>query len=315
MNGGSDIRQGLGLSEAIERVAVSLSCAGLRFGHGAFDAGEEAAWLVLTACEVRLDDEAIPWERPLSASQADAVVRLVEERIRSRKPLAYLLREAWFAGHSFYVDERVLVPRSHLTEWIPERFSPWVRPEGVRDVLDLCCGSGCIGIATALELPDCRVLLSDISRDALDVARINVDRHGLQDRVALRHADGLQGLDRRFDLILCNPPYVSSERMDTLPPEYQAEPALGLESGPDGLDFIRGLMPSVARNLNPGGTLIVETGSAGESVMAEWPDVPFTWLSTDSDEPVLFLLTRDTLLASGLDAGARTMNHERKRLR
>jgi ribosomal protein L3 glutamine methyltransferase len=294
-----NIGDDISLSEAVERVSVELAASGVFFGHGTFNADDEAAWLVLAACGIPVDADTIPWNQQIDQQQASAVKRLLERRIQSRKPLAYLLEEAWFAGYSFHVDERVLVPRSHLTEWIPDRFAPWIQPESVRDVLDLCCGSGCIGIATALVLPECQVLLSDISRDALDVAQINIHRHELQDRVAVHHADGLSGLQQRFDLILCNPPYVSSGAMATLPPEYQAEPALGLESGLDGIDFIRALLSSVTHNLKPGGTLIVEAGSAGETVMAEWPDVPFTWLGTDSDEPVLFLLTYESLVASG----------------
>ena len=291
----TDIPRDLTLTRAVDHVASELASAGVYFGHGALDAEEEAAWLVLAACGIPLDSDPVPWERTLNARDTDAVRRLLRERIDTRMPLAYLLREAWFAGHSFYVDERVLVPRSHFTEWIPQRFEPWIRPDRVKHVLDLCCGSGCIGIATALAFPRSRVVLSDISAEALEVARINVARHCLEDRVSIRQGDALQGLDQRFDLILCNPPYVSTERMDRLPLEYRTEPALGLAAGPDGLDFIRGLLSKAVNHLNPGGTLLVEAGSAGEAVLAEWPEIPFTWLSTESDEPVLFMIDRETL--------------------
>ncbi len=289
---------GMSLSDAIDQVSAVLEDAGVHCGHGALDTGEEAAWLVLAACNVPLDSNDIPWDAALTSPQAEAVSVLLDQRIHNRQPLAYLLGEAWFAGYPFYVDSRVLVPRSYFSEWIPERFEPWIDPADVHDVLDLCCGSGCIGIATALELPHARVTLSDVSADALAVAARNVSRHDLDARVSLRQGDGLAGIDGQFDLILCNPPYVSSALMDTLPAEYRAEPALGLAAGDDGLDFIRPLLREAPRRLKPGGVLMVEAGSAGEAAMAAWPKLPFTWLGTESDEPVLFMLTREELVAA-----------------
>ena len=286
---------GTTLDDGVDRVAVILDDAGLSFGHGAVDAGEEAAWLLLAACGISPDSNDIPWQRALTGSERNAIESLANRRINSRIPLAYLLGEAWFAGFSFHVDERVLVPRSHFVEWVPDGFSPWVMPENVHTVLDLCCGSGCIGIATALTMPWIRVTLSDISPDALAVADINISRHDLADRVETRQGDGLAGLDAVYDLILCNPPYVSSSRMEGLPAEYRVEPALGLAAGDDGLDFIAPLLRSAAKHLNPRGVLMVEAGSAGEAVLSRWPRVPFTWLETESGEPVLFMLTREEL--------------------
>lgn len=292
------LTDGMTLDDVVGLVEAGLQSAGLCFGHGAEDAGGEAAWLVLAACGMAPDTNPPPSYR-LSARERAAVSDLVSRRIDSRRPLAYLLGEAWFAGHPFFVDGRVLVPRSHLAEWIPDRFEPWIRPGDIHAILDLCCGSGCIGIASALAFPRARVLLSDLSGDALDVAALNIRRHGVDDRVGVHRGNGFEGIARRFDLILCNPPYVSRSRMDTLPPEYLAEPRLGLEAGEDGLDFIAPLLESARGHLNPGGALIVEAGSAGEAVLARWPSVPFTWLGTQCDEPVLFMLTAEELAQHG----------------
>lgn len=292
---GPGLPQGITLEDAIDRVAAHLEGAGLSFGHGVADAGEEAAWLLLAACGVSPDAGDIPWQRVLTDEEIDAARALAVRRVQSRKPLAYLLGEAWFAGLRFCVDERVLVPRSHFAEWVVDGFAPWVDPDGVTSVLDLCCGSGCIGIATALAMPGARVTLSDISADALAVAEINIGRHDLADRVTTHLGDGLAGLDGCYDLILCNPPYVASGRMETLPEEYRHEPALGLVAGADGLDFIAPLLEAAADYLSPGGVLMVEAGSAGAAVLARWPRIPFTWLETESGEPVLFMLTREEL--------------------
>ncbi len=290
-----ELRVGVTLAEGVDGVAAFLESADLSYGHGVLDAEDEAAWMLMLGCDISPDSDDIPWDRLLTAQEIDAVRTLAMRRIDSKKPLAYLVNEAWFSGLSFYVDERVLVPRSHFAEWIPDGFAPWVTPGKVSAVLDLCCGSGCIGIATALVMPDAQVTLSDISAEALAVAEINVERHGLSARVRTRQGDSLKDLDAKYDLILCNPPYVSSSRMKDLPAEYRQEPALGLAAGEDGLDFITPLLAMAADSLNPEGVLMVEAGSAGEAVLSRWPKVPFTWLDTESGEPVLFMLTREEL--------------------
>lgn len=286
------------LDQIVLQVTAFLDGAGLYFGHGSLDASDEAAWLVLAAAGLPLDEEP-NWDKTLGADQRAAVAALAAERVASRKPLAYLTGEAWFAGVPITVDERVLVPRSFIAEWIPDQFAPWIQADRIGSVLDLCCGSGCIGIATALALPDTEVVLSDISDDALAVAALNIGRHGLSDRVKLRQSDGLARIDGTFDLVVCNPPYVSSRRMDTLPAEYRHEPALGLAAGDDGLDFIRPMLQNVTRVLNPGGVLLLEAGSAGPTMEEVWPTVPFTWLGTEFDEMVLCMLTREQLVDHG----------------
>ncbi|MXY64858.1 MAG: 50S ribosomal protein L3 N(5)-glutamine methyltransferase [Gammaproteobacteria bacterium] len=296
---GTVLADGISLVDAVGVVADSLVSGGLCFGHGTDDAAGEAEWLVLWACGMTPAEPAVPWERRLSKNERVTISSLLDRRIRSRRPLAYLLGEAWFAGYRFTVDERVLVPRSYFAEWIPDRFEPWIEPGNIHSILDLCCGSGCIGIAAAMAFPRARVLLSDLSADALAVAERNVLRHGVSDRVEINQGDRFEGIARRFDLILCNPPYVSGSRMDTLPPEYLAEPRLGLEAGEDGLDFIAPLLESARDYLNPGGSLMVEAGSAGQAVLDRWPSVPFTWLATRNDDQVLFMLRIEELARHG----------------
>jgi ribosomal protein L3 glutamine methyltransferase len=288
------------LESALVQVESAFIAAGLSYGHGVDNAMDEAAWLVLKVCDEPLGMEDYAWGRPLTASEVKAVGEMVERRINSRKPLAYLLGEAWFAGVPFFIDDRALVPRSFMAEWIPQRFEPWINADDVSAVLDLCCGSGCIGIAAAMAFENASVVLSDLSPEALEVARINIDRHGLSDRVSLNQGGLFHGLEehgvgQKFDLILCNPPYVSDQRMDTLPAEYRMEPELGLRGGIDGLDFIRPLMQQAGRYLSANGTLIVEAGSAFDAVENVWPRLPLTWLGTEHDEMVLFLVSASEL--------------------
>jgi len=284
------------LEQAVREVAASLEASDLFYGHGAVDAEQEASWLVLSAMDWPLEEEP-DWLKIVDPDQGAAIERLLDQRITSRKPLAYLLGEAWFAGFPFTVDERVLVPRSFIGEWIPDRFSPWVDPDRIHRVLDLCCGSGCIGLATALVLPDAEVVLSDLSSEALEVAALNIARHGLGERVTTVLGNGLENVSAGFDLVLCNPPYVSDDRMQSLPAEYRHEPGIGLAAGVEGLDFIAPLLSQVAGYLNPGGSLLLEAGSAGAAVQRAWPTVPFTWLGTEFDEMVLCMLTREELQA------------------
>ncbi len=298
---GSDVNSGLWLTPevtlegALVEVEELLTRANLSYGHGVDSATEEAGWLVLKACGEPLGLENYHWNRRLKPNEVKAVTELLERRVKSRKPLAYLLGEAWFAGLSFYIDERALVPRSFMAEWIPQQFEPWIYSSDVGTILDLCCGSGCIGIAAAMAFESASVVLSDLSPDALEVARINVDRYRLSDRVILNQGGMFHGLEKngvrqKFDLILCNPPYVSDRRMDTLPAEYRMEPELGLRGGIDGLDFIRPLLQQAGHYLSANGALIVEAGSASQAVENAWPRLPLTWLGTEHDEMVLFLI-------------------------
>lgn len=286
------------LRELVDECESALAAADLYFGHGTDNAFDEAAWLAAHVAGIDLaaaDD--LPWQRPVSAEEAATARRLVDERVRTRRPLAYLISEAWFAGERFHVDERVIVPRSHLGPWIVDRFVPWIDPQAVRNILDLCTGSGCIAVALALNFPEARVTATDISPEALEVARRNVDDHGVGERVRLLVGDGFSPVAGEvFDLVVCNPPYVADRIMDELPAEYRHEPSLAFRGGVEGLDFIRRLLDEASRHLSEGGVLVVEAGSAGEALEAAYPRVPFTWLETDDADRSVFLMTREELL-------------------
>jgi len=268
----------------------------LYFGHGTDNARDEAAWLVASALAIpfaELDDHA---ERVLTVDEAKRVQAIEEQRITTRKPLAYLLHEAWFAGHRFYVDERVIVPRSLIGEFIHERFRPWVDPARISSVLDLCTGSGCIAIATALEFPQVHVDAVDLSPEALAVARRNVEAFGLDARISLLQSDLFTALrDRRYDLILTNPPYVDAADMASLPVEYRHEPALALASGQHGLDAIIRILADAPQHLNPGGVLIAEVGNSHVALRKQFPKVPFAWLESPSGDDSVFLIDREKL--------------------
>ena len=279
------------LEQQVEQVANALDAAGLYFGHGTDNAFDEAAWLVLEACELDPSGDEVPWDQVLTASQEASVHVLLERRIQSGEPLAYLVNRAWFAGHDFFVDSRAIVPRSHIGEWIPDRFSPWRAERPAGSVLDLCTGSGCIAVALALAFPEAQVDASDISASALEVAEVNVARYEVQERVRLLQGNLFEGLGQaRYDLIVCNPPYVSDEIMNTLPGEYRHEPALAFAGGSSGLDFINQLLDQARDHLTDDGLLVVEAGSAREALEAAWPRTPFTWLISENGEAVVFAL-------------------------
>lgn len=270
-----------------------FSEAQLYFGHGTAGPLDEAAALVLHALHLPYDLPGGYFEATLLREERARIYDLVERRVHERKPLAYLTQEAPFAGLSFYVDERVLVPRSPIAELIEHRFAPWLEdPDAVTDILDLCTGSGCIAIACAHAFPEATVDAADISPDALDVARINIARHELEDRVRAVQSDVYSGLDdHRYDLIVSNPPYVNRAEWESLAPEFHAEPKLGLESGEDGLDCVRAILKGARSHLKPEGILVVEVGSAAEALMAAYPDVPFCWLDFERGGEGVFLLT------------------------
>ncbi|MHB8536236.1 MAG: 50S ribosomal protein L3 N(5)-glutamine methyltransferase [Sulfuricaulis sp.] len=270
--------------------------AGLYFGHGTDNALDEAAWLVGSALQLaphELDEHLA--DEP-TAAQRDAIRALAQHRIATRRPLAYLLKEAWFAGLKFYVDERVIVPRSLTAEFIQEQFQPWIEIAQVHRILDLCTGSGCMAVALAYAFPGTRVDATDISSDALAVARINVENHGMGERLRLIRSDLFSVLkNERYDLIVTNPPYVARAEMQTLPLEYRHEPALALESGATGLDAIVRILARAPEQLNPGGMLVAEVGNSGVVLQEKFPAVPFTWLTTSSGDESVFLLTREQL--------------------
>ena len=284
------------IAECIQRVAGQLEKAGLCFGHGTDNAGDEAAWLVLHVAGAPLDGGFQDWDRVLSPEESIEIDRLLEARCRTRQPLAYLLGSAWFAGLEFEVNQHVLVPRSPLAELILDQYRPWIDPDGIDRVLDMCTGSGCIAIASAVYLPHVQIDAVDISRDALQVARRNVARHHLEDRVTLIESDLFQSVPARtYALIVANPPYVPSGAVSDLPGEYRAEPGLGLASGEDGLDAALTILLDAPRFLGEDGVLVCEVGESEERLAAALPRVPFLWLEFEQGGSGVFVLTKNQL--------------------
>lgn len=286
------------LLELIEAQAARLSEAGVSFGHGTTNAFDEAAWLVMWKLGVPLDALDDHAQDDVSAEQTEAVHALVQERISTRKPAAYLTREAWLQGVPFYVDERAIVPRSFIAELLADAtIDAWLSDQTLR-VLDLCTGNGSLAVLAAMAWPDVQVDAIDLSADALQVARINVDRHGLADRIRLLQGDGLAPAEGAYDLILCNPPYVNSASMQALPLEYQAEPALALAGGSDGMDFIRQMLEKAPDHLSEHGVLVLEIGNERAYFEAAFPALEVAWLDTSAGEDQVLLITRDALVAA-----------------
>jgi ribosomal protein L3 glutamine methyltransferase len=269
----------LTLRDLIRWGASQFNAAKLYFGHGTDNAFDEALLLV---CHALYLSPLIPeayLDARVTAAEREKVVGLLQERVSTRKPAVYLTHEAWFAGLPFYVDERVLVPRSPLAEWIEKGFEPWLQASSVTRVLDLCTGSGCIAIACARAFHHAEVDAVDISEDALQVAQKNIEKHGTQDQVTAINSDLFSALEgRRYQLIISNPPYVSSQEMNNLPDEYCHEPALGLAAGVDGIDVAVQILRSAARFLDPDGLLVMEVGNSEHALQAYFQDAPFIWL-------------------------------------
>lgn len=285
------------LSSLIQQSAEQLTQAQVAFGHGTTNAADEAAWLVLWALGLPLDtdvsDDAFNAE--LTSVQVATAQSLIAQRISSRKPAAYLTQEAWLQGVSFYIDERAIVPRSLIAEVLAEgSIDPWLDPSATR-VLDLCTGNGSLGILAALAYPNITVLGLDLSKDALAVAQINIERHGLAGRMTLAESDGLARADGMFDLILCNPPYVNAKSMSELPTEFKCEPALALAGGSDGMDFVRSLLRDVAAQLSPQGVLVLEIGNERPYFEAAFPLLEVVWLETSAGEDQVCLITHASL--------------------
>ncbi len=286
----------------IEAGAQQLDDAGVAFGHGTTNAFDEAAWLVLWKLGLPLDDLDGVAEQPVTAQQAQAVAELLAQRIATRKPAAYLTREAWLQGVPFYVDERAIVPRSFIAELLAdpdlgESLDSWLGEQTHR-VLDLCTGNGSLAVLAAMVYPEVTVDAADISTDALAVARINVERHGLQDRITLLESDGLAGANGPYDLILCNPPYVNAASMAALPAEYLAEPELALAGGTDGMDFVRRLLHDAPARMTPQAVLVLEIGNERAHFEAAFPHLEPVWLDTSAGEDQVLLLTRDALASA-----------------
>lgn len=284
------------VAQLISYAAEQFAIAELWFGHGTDNAVDEAAELVFFAAGLRHDQADEVYEQVLKPKQRAATLQLIERRIRERIPAAYLTHRMWFAGHEFYVDERVLVPRSPIAELIEARFRPWIDPSKVQRVLDIGTGSGCIAIAAALALPKAKVDAADISTDALAVARMNIERHSLQRRVRAVKSDVFDGLKgERYDVIVSNPPYVGDEEMASLPQEYRREPQMGLHGGCDGLDIVHRIIDQAAAHLQPHGVLIVEVGNSEEALVAARPRMPFTWLDFERGGGGVFVLKAEDL--------------------
>jgi ribosomal protein L3 glutamine methyltransferase len=271
--------------------------AGLVYGHGTDNALDEAASLVLYVLEIGYDQPDTVLDTEISAADCERVMALLEQRVQTRKPAAYLMDEAWFAGMPFYVDERVLVPRSPIAELIVARFVPWVDVNRVHNILDIGTGSGCIAMACAAAFPQAQIDATDVSRDALDVARINRQRHGMEERVKLIESDLFSALaGKRYDIIVSNPPYVPREDVLQLAEEYQHEPASGLVAGEDGLDIVVRLLRDAALYLADNGILVVEVGYTHDALQAQYPEVPFIWLDFEQGGTGVLLLQADRLV-------------------
>lgn len=285
------------LRDFIRWAASRFSEAELCFGHGTDNALDEAVMLVLHALHLQPDLPSVYLDSRLTENERREVIELLLRRVEERIPGAYLMGEAWFAGLPFYVNEQVLIPRSPIGELIEAGFEPWIGKLTVSRILDLCTGSGCIGIASALRFSDAEVDLADISEPALALAGRNLARHGLEGRVRVIQSDLFRALEgRRYDIILSNPPYVSRQELAGLPREFRWEPNLGLEAGEDGLDVVKRVLREVSSYLAPGGIVIMEVGSSAEALMAHYPDVSFTWLDFERGGDGVFLLTAEQVI-------------------
>ena len=292
------------LLQTINEAAVQLDAAGVAFGHGTTNAFDEAAWLVLWSLKLPLDSLDSEANRPLAHIESAQIATLLRARIESRKPAAYLTQEAWLQGVPFYVDERVIVPRSFIAELLTDADDQgtldYFLTEETTNVLDLCTGNGSLAVLAAMAYPEIRVQGADISLDALAVAAINVAKHALQDRIELIQSDGLaacKGLGSKpYDLIVCNPPYVNSASMAALPAEYQAEPVISLAGGADGMDFIRPLLQAAPAVMSERGVLVLEIGNEREHFERAFPDLEAIWLETSAGFDPVLLLTRHSLI-------------------
>ena len=282
--------------ELIERCSARLEQAGVSFGHGTHNAFDEAAWLVLWSLGLPLDALDEHAEAAVPPEAEVRVEALVNERIETRKPAAYLTHEAWLQGVPFYVDERAIVPRSFIAELLADgTIDPWLS-DRTRRVLDLCTGNGSLAVLAAMAYPDIEVDAADLSDDALAVARINIDRHGLSSRVSLHKSDLLAHLDGPYDLIVCNPPYVNTCSMAALPAEYQAEPQLALAGGDDGMDLVRALLQQAPAKMTDDAVLVLEIGNEREHFEAAFATLEVVWLETSAGHDQVLLVTRSALL-------------------
>ncbi|OGT77454.1 MAG: ribosomal protein L3 N(5)-glutamine methyltransferase [Gammaproteobacteria bacterium RIFCSPLOWO2_02_FULL_56_15] len=288
--------------QLVREVEQSFEDNDLCYGHGTDNPHDEAVYLVFCLLGIPFDCAEGVLDELVKMESVSRVFELAGQRICDRIPVAYLVNQAWFCGLEFQVDRRVLIPRSPIAELIENRFSPWVTESGVSRVLDIGTGSGCIAVACAIAFPKARIDAVDVSDSALELAEINVDRHRLSDRIRLLRSDLFEKLqDQKYDLIIANPPYVSKQEMDSLPPEYCHEPALALEAGSDGLDIIRRLLSESGRYLRAGGILVVEAGNGRQAIEESFPDLPLTWVDFEFGGEGVFLLEAQYLQTPGRD--------------
>lgn len=304
MSGSTSITDELITIRDFLRLAVSrFNESDVHCGHGTDSLWDEAVYLVFHGAHLPMDSDQRVLDARLTHDEKKHILNLIEKRSQNKVPLAYLTNEAWFCGLPFYVDERVLIPRSPIAELIEQGFQPWINQAmgygswlgdeaPVSRILDLCTGSGCIGIACAMAFPDAQVDVTDISPDALDVAQMNVNKHGVTDQVFVIESDLFEALgNERYDIIVSNPPYVDADEMDALPSEYHHEPELGLAAGVDGLDIVKRILKKAGDHLTENGILIVEVGASEDALVEQYPDVPFTWLEFERGGSGVFLLT------------------------
>ncbi|AMC33222.1 50S ribosomal protein L3 N(5)-glutamine methyltransferase [Janthinobacterium sp. B9-8] len=288
----------------LHRFAVSrFNAAELFYGHGTDNAWDEAAYLILATLKLPLDRLEPMYDAKLLPEELTQVLAVLKERVETRKPAAYLTKEAWLGEYKFYVDERTIVPRSFIAEIIREGgLTPWIEyPELIHRAMDLCTGSGCLAIVMADAFPDAAIDALDLSPDALDVAEINVLEYSLGERIDLMDSDLFSAVEGElYDLIISNPPYVDAHSVEELPPEYLHEPEMALGSGEDGLDITRRILEEATRFLNPLGVLVVEIGHNRDELEASFPELPFVWLETESGDGFVFLLTREMLVEAGM---------------
>jgi ribosomal protein L3 glutamine methyltransferase len=285
----------LTIKDYIRWGASRFAEAELSFSHGMASPLDEAAYLVLHTLHLPVDTPELYFDSRLTTHERQALANILQQRVETRKPAAYLTHEGWFLGLPFYVDERVLIPRSPIAEYVEKQFAPWIEPSEVHNILDLCTGSGCIGIACAYAFPHTHVDLADISTDALEVAQINIERHNLAGQVEAVQSDlfdNLQG--RKYDIIVSNPPYVDADDMAALTPEFLHEPAdLALASGHDGLEHTRRILRDAAEHLTDHGILVVEVGNSQYALREAYPEVLFHWLEFERGGDGVFLLTAE----------------------
>lgn len=284
------------IGDWVRWAASRFNEARLWFGHGTENAWDEAVNLVLTVLHLPPDTPVNVFHAALTVSEKQEIFTIIQERIETRKPLAYLLKQAWFMGKPFYVDERVLIPRSPIAEWLEKQFSPWIDVERVDRILDIGTGSGCIAIGAAWAFPEAQVDAVDVSTDALSVAAMNITHYQLQNRVFLHQSDCFANLPlKSYDIILTNPPYVGEEEYSQLPPEYFHEPRFALLAEENGLSIVKKILADAKRYLAPGGILVIEVGNTDAALMEHFPHLPGVWLELERGGQGILLLTEEQL--------------------